>query len=59
MKTNLPANKEHKKACNCRESNECPLQGNCLTSGVIYEAKVTTEDNGEVRNYIDMTANDF
>ena len=35
------------------------LQGNCLTTGVIYEAKVTTEDNGEARNYIGIKANDF
>ena len=34
-KTNPPGNKQHEKACNCIGKNDCPLQGNCLTSGVI------------------------
>ena len=48
-----------KKTCNCEESNDCPLQGNCLARSIVYEARVTTEDDGKVMNYIGMTANDF
>ena len=30
------------KECNCRNKNSCPLEGKCKTSGVVYQATVTT-----------------
>ena len=27
--------------CNCRKKNECPMQNKCLTTNIIYEARVT------------------
>ena len=29
--------------CNCRNPASCPLRGNCLATGLIYSANVTTE----------------
>ena len=28
--------------CNCRKTPDCPLEGKCLQSNVIYQATVTT-----------------
>ena len=38
--------------CNCRDKDQCPIDNNCLTSGVIYNARVTTDDT--TKNYIGM-----
>jgi hypothetical protein len=45
------------KNCNCRRKNECPLQGNCLTKNVVYQASVNSEAGTET--YIGLTANSF
>lgn len=38
-------NQEHNtKPCNCRNKNDCPLDGDCRQSGLIYQATVTTEN---------------
>ena len=29
--------------CNCRNRNDCPLDGKCLSSKIVYSAEVTTE----------------
>ena len=31
--------------CNCWTKDNCPLQGNCLTKNLVYQAEVTTTDN--------------
>ena len=33
--------------CNCRKKPECPLEGKCLQTNVIYQATVTTETTTE------------
>jgi len=33
--------------CNCRNRNDCPLGGECLTKNVLYEATITSS----IRNY--------
>ena len=38
-----PMTEQHEKTCNCRESNDCPLQGNCLARSIVYEV---TQDHG-------------
>ena len=43
--------------CNCRNKEQCPLDNKCLTSSVIYNAKVTTENGA--KNYIGLTAGTF
>ena len=43
--------------CNCRKKEECPLPGKCTIQNVIYEAKVTTEN--DYKRYIGLTAMPF
>ena len=46
--------------CNCRNRNECPLTGKCLTPSLIYQATVTTKDNTKPeQSYVGLTANKF
>ena len=48
---------EGKKTCNCRNRQECPLEGECLVSDVVYQATVKTKDAQET--YIGLTSNHF
>ena len=45
------------KLCNCRDKDNCPLNGNCTIKNVIYEAQVTTDKT--TMKYIGSTANTF
>ena len=44
---------------NCRERTKCPLKGNCLSEGMIYQANVTTNDGTNKKQYIGLTAYNF
>ena len=46
-------------SCNCRRNTVCPLDGKCLTSGVIYQATVTRQDNLKEETYVGLTDNTF
>lgn len=39
---------------NCRVKHECPFNGNCLQSNIIYQATIKTADNEE-KIYIRVT----
>ena len=43
--------------CNCRNKNNCPMPGKCLTPSLIYQALVETPSGNET--YIGLTANTF
>ena len=43
-----------RKECNCRKKGDCPLNGKCLTSAIIYKATVQ-ESNGNKSHYIGLT----
>lgn len=43
--------------CNCRVKAICPLQGDCQTTNVVYQAEVSS--NNEKKTYVGMTANTF
>ena len=45
--------------CNCRNNNECPLQGNCLATSIVYKAQITSPSDGRTKEYIGMTAKPF
>ena len=45
-------------SCNCRRKNECPLDGQCMTKDVIYDAVVKV-DGEKNKRYIGSTGNDF
>ena len=47
------------RTCNCRVRNNCPLDGNCLTTNIIYQAIVTKEDTGTESTYIGLCTTDF
>ena len=41
--------------CNCRKKPDCPLEGKCLQSNVIYQATVTTATTTEA--YVGLATN--
>ena len=45
--------------CNCGRHDECPAAGKCSTKPVVYQADVTTKNNGERKSYIGITTNKF
>ena len=47
------------KTCNCRQKNNCLLNGNCLQSSVVYQATVTRNNNNTSETYIGLTETDF
>ena len=48
------------KHCNCRGgAEECPLKGECLSTGVVYEAEVRPEDAGRAMKYVGSTSTTF
>ena len=48
-----PKNEEF--GCNCRESNECPLDRKCLTPQIVYQADVTNTTNVEKKHYLGIS----
>ena len=45
------------KKCNCRDRGNCPLNGKCLSQGIIYQAIVTTDNN--TSTYVGLTGGPF
>ena len=43
LKQNINKNQQQK--CNCTKKDQCPLNGECLTSNIVYEANVTSKEN--------------
>lgn len=48
-----------KRECNCRKPELCPLDRQCLTESIVYQATVTTEDDRPDQTYIGLTENSF
>ena len=57
--TKYNKNSKTNKTCNCRQKNNCPLNGNFLQSSVAYQATVTRNDNNTSKTYIGHTETDF
>ena len=36
--------------CNCRNKDNCPLEGECLTPNIIYRAEITTDNDHKFYN---------
>ena len=53
------ANQTPTKACNCRSKSDCPLQGNCQASAVVYKATVTLTHTNQMKTYIGNTGGAF
>ena len=47
--------------CNCRISEQCPMDGKCLSENIIYQANVTATVNNikETKSYIGLTGGQF
>ena len=45
-------NTNYTRNSNCRRTERCPTQGNCLQVNVIYKTDVTTTNNNETKTYI-------
>ena len=43
--------------CNCRNKDDCPLDGECLTPNIIYHADITTDN--EHKFYYSTSATTF
>ena len=59
IQTNKQTPTEDKKQCNCRAKKDCPLEGKCLESSVIYQATVTETISKQVETYVGLTADPF
>ena len=46
---------QQEKECNCRKKPECPLEGKCLQTNVVYQATVATESTTE--SYVGLASN--
>ena len=44
--------------CNCQKSENCPVDGKCLDSSIIYRATIN-EDGGKINTYTGLTCNEF
>ena len=62
------------RTCNCKQKDSCPLEGNCLSDNLVYQATVTTinppqnqtppcsppsQSQPETHTYIGLTSNTF
>ena len=47
------------KRCNCRNPEQCPLDGRCLTNKIVYKATVNTNNNRTQKVYIGSTETSF
>ena len=45
--------------CNCRNPDHCPLNGECLTSSIVYEATVATDNTPLTKKCIGSTETPF
>ena len=45
--------------CNCRKKESCPLNGECLTSQLVYRATVTNAVNEDMKKYIGVAKSTF
>jgi len=49
--------RQNEPSCNCRVKNDCPLNGKCLSSNIIYQATVSA--NNKKETYIGLTSTQF
>ena len=48
-----------KRTCNCRVKNECPLDGKCLSSNIVYSAEVLIDNNEQGDIYFGISETEF
>ena len=55
--TNTSESTSNAGLCNCHKKEDCPLENQCLTRDIVYQATVTTEQGSEC--YLGLTDSDF
>ena len=58
LMTSRVSNDETSNMKSCRVKPDCPLNGECKSNNIVYEATVTAEDRS-IRNYMGMTEHTF
>ena len=58
MKT-LKSENPPQNMCNCRDQNSCPVENQCKSTDVIYQASVKRLDTGTTETYIGLTSHPF
>ena len=53
----LKTKHDNNRLCNCRNQESCPLQGQCLTRNIIYQA--TVKSKGDIKTYIGLSERPF
>ena len=62
MQITKAANPETAQSCNCRNKADCPLDGKCRVSGVVYQATVKStdqQDNTTTETYVGLADTPF
>ena len=44
-----PQQIQNEKTCNCRNKENCPLDGKCLVESVVYEGTITSTENDTLK----------
>ena len=52
-------NDTNKRNCNCRANNNCPLDGKCLLSNIVYSAEVLIGNNQHGDKYFGICETEF
>ena len=58
LQNSKPSENQQSKNCNCQKKAECPLQGNCLASAIVYQADAKPEIGAKVK-YIGLCEPSF
>ena len=56
-KLNVTTEKENERKCNCLRNAICPLEEQCLSKNIIYQATIKSYIKEE--NYLGLTVTDF
>ena len=57
IKQAMSSGKEPKQKCNCRQKEQCPLQGKCLETSLVYKA--TIQHGNEKKHYYGLAGGTF
>ena len=53
-------NKENQKLCNCQIKENCPMNNECMTTNIIYEATLTSPNkNNTTKKYVGLCETNF
>ena len=59
LKTKTDKTKQTKRESATADNRQCPIEGKCLQTNVVYKADITTTENNDTKTYIGVTSNDF